>query len=65
MASAAVMSKKRAAAAEVDILSTKKQRLEDGEYYTNSLPLSITILTITKPADCGILDHLSTTHQLL
>jgi hypothetical protein len=30
MASAAVMSKKRAAAAEVDLLSTKKQRLEDG-----------------------------------
>jgi len=30
MASAAVMSKKRAAAAEADILSTKKQRLDDG-----------------------------------
>ena len=34
MASAAVMSKKRAAAAEVDLLSTKKQRLDDGQYYT-------------------------------
>jgi hypothetical protein len=32
MASAAVMSKKRAAAAEVGVLSAKKQRLEDGWY---------------------------------
>jgi hypothetical protein len=33
MASAAVMSKKRAAAAEVDVLSAKKQRLDDGQYH--------------------------------
>lgn len=33
------MSKKRAAAAEVDLLSTKKQRLDDSQYYTDSLPL--------------------------
>jgi hypothetical protein len=37
MASAAVMSKKRAAAAEVDISLAKKQRLDDGECYTNLL----------------------------
>jgi hypothetical protein len=37
MASAAAMSKKRAAAAEVDISSAKKQRLHDGQYYTDLL----------------------------
>jgi hypothetical protein len=63
MASAAVMSKKRAAAAEVGLLSTKKPRLDDGQYYIEFLPPD-TALTTMKPAGCGILDHLSTTQQL-
>lgn len=33
MASAALMSKKRAAAAEVDLLSAKKQRIDDGQFH--------------------------------
>jgi hypothetical protein len=40
------MSKKRAAAAEVDVLSTKKQRRDDSEYDTTSLALDA-VLTST------------------
>ena len=65
MASAAAMSKKRAAAAEVDLLSTKKQRLDDGKHCTSSFPLDTdSVLTTTKPTGCGILDHLSTMQRL-
>lgn len=56
MASAAAMSKKRAAVAEADILSAKKQRLGEGQS-TSTITFSIHLTNSKQPMDCGIADH--------
>lgn len=57
------MSKKRAAAAEVDILSAKKQRLEDG-WFTPLIYCNLhSMLTTQQQTNCGRLDRLARTPQ--